>query len=59
MLFSALLVAVSALSTAVSAHPKTAAGEGKVGAVASESAVCSNIGIDVLKASGNAADAVR
>ena len=30
----------------------------KRGAVASESAVCSRIGIDLLKAGGNAADAV-
>ena len=30
----------------------------KLGAVASENAVCSRIGIDLLKAGGNAADAV-
>lgn len=30
----------------------------KLGAVASESSVCSQIGIDLLKAAGNAADAV-
>lgn len=30
----------------------------KLGAVASESAVCSNVGIDMLKDGGNAADAV-
>lgn len=30
----------------------------KSGAVASESAVCSNIGIDLIKNGGNAADAV-
>ena len=33
-------------------------GQDKLGAVASESAVCSKIGIDLLKAGGNAADAV-
>ncbi|KAI1262816.1 gamma-glutamyltranspeptidase [Xylariaceae sp. FL1019] len=32
--------------------------EPKLGAVASESSVCSNIGIDLLKAGGNAADAM-
>jgi gamma-glutamyltranspeptidase / glutathione hydrolase len=30
----------------------------KLGAVASESSVCSQIGVDLLKAGGNAADAV-
>lgn len=30
-----------------------------LGAVASENKVCSQIGIDLLKAGGNAADAVR
>lgn len=33
-------------------------GEGKRGAVASESAICSRIGTDMLKMGGNAADAV-
>jgi hypothetical protein len=32
------------------------AGHDKLGAVASESSICSNIGIDVLKKGGNAAD---
>ncbi len=31
-------------------------GHDKLGAVASESSICSNIGIDTLKAGGNAAD---
>ena len=31
----------------------------RLGAVASENKVCSQIGIDLLKAGGNAADAVR
>ena len=30
----------------------------KLGAVASESSVCSRIGVDLIKAGGNAADAV-
>ena len=33
--------------------------DGKLGAVASESKICSHIGTDLLKAGGNAADAVR
>jgi len=33
-------------------------GNAKTGAVASESSVCSNIGADVLREGGNAADAV-
>lgn len=33
-------------------------GHAKTGAIASESSVCSNIGADVLKEGGNAADAV-
>ena len=33
--------------------------EGHLGAVASESSICSQIGIDLLKEGGNAADAVR
>jgi gamma-glutamyltranspeptidase / glutathione hydrolase len=33
-------------------------GDGKTGAVASESDICSTIGIELLKAGGNAADAV-
>ncbi|KAL2063240.1 hypothetical protein VTL71DRAFT_5045 [Oculimacula yallundae] len=40
----------------VSAHPKN--DDAKLGAVASESAVCSKIGTDILKCGGNAADAI-
>ncbi|KAH6669494.1 gamma-glutamyltranspeptidase [Halenospora varia] len=58
MLFSiALPVALSALVQIVSASPRPAH-DAKTGAVASESSVCSNIGIDVLKEGGNAADAL-
>ena len=32
---------------------------GHLGAVATESEICSNIGIELLKQGGNAADAVR
>lgn len=55
MLFS-LLVGALALGNAVTATPKPQAN--KLGAVASEMAVCSKIGINVLKDGGNAADAV-
>lgn len=37
-------------------HPE--AGEDKLGAVASESSICSNIGTDILKEGGNAADSL-
>ena len=33
-------------------------GDSKLGAVASESKICSQIGIDLLKSGGNSADAV-
>ena len=33
-------------------------GHNKLGAVASESSICSNIGIDILKCGGNAADSL-
>ncbi len=38
--------------------PSSHRAKDKVGAVASESNICSHIGIDVLKLGGNAADAV-
>lgn len=38
--------------------PSYDADQDKLGAVASESAVCSDIGIEVLKAGGNAADSL-
>lgn len=63
-----LLSLPRALSFALTALPFTKAisipfnstkhGDGKNGAVASESSLCSNIGIDILKVGGNAADAV-
>ncbi|KAG4443258.1 hypothetical protein IFR05_001301 [Cadophora sp. M221] len=55
MLFlNTLLVGLAA--QLVSAHPKNT--DAKLGAVASESAVCSKIGTDILKSGGNAADAI-
>lgn len=55
MLFlNTLLVGLAA--HLASAHPKNT--DAKLGAVASESAVCSKIGTDILKIGGNAADAV-
>ncbi|KAI9644411.1 hypothetical protein NHQ30_007768 [Ciborinia camelliae] len=45
--------------TKVSSTPLNSTyGDGKNGAVASESSICSNIGIDILKVGGNAADAI-
>jgi hypothetical protein len=38
--------------------PSQQVNNGRLGAVASENGVCSQIGIDLLKAGGNAADAV-
>lgn len=50
------LVAPHAVDTnAASSYPRSG---DKLGAVASESAVCSDIGIDLLKKGGNAADAL-
>lgn len=54
MLSSILILALSAVA---SAHPKPVS-YGCNGAVASESEVCSQIGISELKSGGNAADAV-
>jgi len=39
-------------------HHPSDPGHNKLGAVSSESSVCSNIGTDVLKDGGNAADAL-
>jgi hypothetical protein len=61
MFFSiSLLLGLSALTQVTSAHskPETVCDDAQLGAVASESSVCSYIGIDVLKRGGNAADAV-
>ncbi|ESZ90692.1 putative Gamma-glutamyltranspeptidase 1 [Sclerotinia borealis F-4128] len=60
-LFQALSFAIAALpiTKAVSIPlNSTTCGDGKNGAVASESSICSNIGIDILKVGGNAADAI-
>lgn len=61
--FAAL--ALTALPTIVHAHLKApgagnSSGDGvpKLGAVASESSVCSHIGTNLIKKGGNAADAV-
>ena len=67
MLFYPTILALTALPTIVHAHaPVEARGVQnsvedrvpKLGAVASESAVCSHVGADLLKKGGNAADAV-
>lgn len=56
MLFSLFLGAI-ALGNVANATPKPHK-DAKLGAVASELAVCSKIGINILKQGGNAADAV-
>jgi len=57
-----LLTLQGTLSTPVTSkvpHPsRPILGEGQLGAVASESDICSHIGIDLLKLGGNAADAM-
>ena len=50
-----MLFRVSSLLLAVLAHTVLAH---EKGAVASESAVCSRVGVDLIKEGGNAADAV-
>jgi gamma-glutamyltranspeptidase / glutathione hydrolase len=55
-LLSSIFLAYGFASSAW-AHPAPSHDQ-ELGAVASESSVCSNIGIDILKEGGNAADAV-
>ena len=61
-LLTAALGTQVALTRPYNAHDKTStqtsSGYGKLGAVASENAICTDIGIDLLKAGGNAADAL-
>ncbi|EHK96290.1 putative Gamma-glutamyltranspeptidase 1 [Glarea lozoyensis 74030] len=55
---ASFVLGLSVVGLAV-AHPKSHnSTEAKRGAVASEAAVCSQIGIDILKAGGNAADSL-
>ena len=49
---------LSLLTQSVFAAPTSDCSKPTLGAVASESAVCSHIGTDLLKAGGNAADAI-
>ncbi|KAK5002848.1 hypothetical protein LTR60_006983, partial [Cryomyces antarcticus] len=49
---------LSTLFTAQLALAAPKPGHDKLGAVASESSICSNIGIDLLRSGGNAADAL-
>jgi len=59
MLFSTpLLLILSLVTQGATAHPKPVRDDAQLGAVASESSVCSNIGINILREGGNAADAV-
>ncbi|MCJ1402154.1 hypothetical protein MMC11_005373 [Xylographa trunciseda] len=50
--------ALAATQIALSSLAPQNHGDGKLGAVASESKICSQIGIDLLKSGGNAADAL-
>ncbi|KZF26975.1 gamma-glutamyltransferase [Xylona heveae TC161] len=52
-----LALAASAVASPISSNLQQV-GDDKLGAVASESTICSNIGIELLKAGGNAADAL-
>lgn len=56
MFLPSFLISPGLLSSSWS-YP-TPAGDQKLGAVATESSVCSQIGIDILREGGNAADAV-
>lgn len=65
VLWIAYIVFICHLSSAVFAPPQALLGlqvqqpnHDRLGAVASENRVCSQIGIDLLEAGGNAADAV-
>lgn len=53
-----LLTLQAALASPWGYPPPPKLEEGKLGAVASESEICSHIGIDLLKQGGNAADAL-
>ncbi len=52
------ILALGFITQVASATDSTKHHDTKLGAVASESSVCSKIGIDILKKGGNAADAV-
>ena len=53
-----LLLALGIVTQAAWAKVQPTCDDAQLGAVATESSVCSQIGIDVLKDGGNAADAV-
>ena len=57
MLLPSALLGISVLATTAYGHPQPQTA-GRLGAVASESKECSKIGVDILKAGGNAADAI-
>ena len=58
MLLSSVFVGLGLFVPSLWAYPAPLHDQ-ELGAVASESSVCSNIGIDILKEGGNAADAVN
>lgn len=52
-------VSTSPLDDSIASHgPSRAIAPGKLGAVASESSICSRYGVEMLEMGGNAADAV-
>ena len=51
-------IALAATQFALSSSTAPTSGDGRLGAVASENKICSKIGVDLLRAGGNAADAV-
>lgn len=57
LILNTLLLGLGLAVQLASAHPAKNT-DAKLGAVASESAVCSKIGTDILKSGGNAADAI-
>lgn len=57
MLFSRTLLGLGLLASARATAERPQQPD-KLGAIATESSICSNIGIDLLKDGGNAADAV-
>ncbi len=62
MRLSGILIGALEVAQLAGAHTPSVAGarvgSARLGAVASESSVCSRIGVDLLEAGGNAADAV-
>ena len=58
-LFAQFVLALPSVSHPEKRWPQQHEEKDKLGAVASESSVCSQIGVNLIKDGGNAADAVR